>query len=354
MGNIRMKEVPHPGVYVKDALEALGMTAKEFSARTGISERMLSGIMTGNCGITFETAYQLSEFFDNSVTFWTNLQNQYDLYLKQHESESALEEDYQLVKGMKKYLLHGHYIEDNDDKITIVAKIRKAVGVNRLSLLNRPDPMVCFKEAKVSGGSDNFYQNFWIALALNEARRRDVPVYSKAKLAEALSKLRCLTRMEPEIFMPNLSDMFLESGICFVLLPYLPKSNIYGVTKWLNKDNVMLSVSNRGEKADVFWFTLCHEIAHVLMEHKREALISMSGLQDQQADAIAEDILIPREKWNSFVARGVFNAESIQGFADEITVHPCIVTGRLHKEKLVPYGMYDKRFALSYKTISKQ
>ena len=41
MANIRRF---HPGMYIKETLEAMEMTAREFSARTGIYERTLSAM----------------------------------------------------------------------------------------------------------------------------------------------------------------------------------------------------------------------------------------------------------------------------------------------------------------------
>lgn len=339
----------HPGVYVKDAIEALEMTAKEFSFRTGISERMLSGLMSGECNITFDLAYKLSEFFGNSVNFWTNLQNQYDAYLELQSAKDAVTEDWQLLKPMKKYLLLLDIIEEGDDPSAIVAKTRREIGVNKLSLLDKKDLLVCFKQHHIHTENCAFYQNFWIALALQEARKQEGTPFQKAELKKHLSSLRKMTTMGPQEFYPKLQEIFARCGVNFVLLPYLAKSNIYGVTKWLTAERVMLSISNRGEKADLFWFTLCHEIAHVLMEHKREALISFEGVEEAKADRMAEDILIPRSAWEVFVEQRCFTASSIQEFAECIEVHPCIVLGRLHKEKCVAYGQLDKRFGLSYK-----
>ena len=87
MANIRRF---HPGMYIKEILEAMEMTAREFSARTGIYERTLSTIINGNEDITFDIAYKLSLYFDNSVNYWTNLQNQYNLYTYEIESEQEL------------------------------------------------------------------------------------------------------------------------------------------------------------------------------------------------------------------------------------------------------------------------
>jgi len=72
----------HLGVYIKDALEVMKMTTKEFSVKTGISKYKLHGIISGNSSITFEIASKLSSFFNNSIKYWLSLQIQYDLYLK--------------------------------------------------------------------------------------------------------------------------------------------------------------------------------------------------------------------------------------------------------------------------------
>ena len=340
----------HPGVYIKDALDAIEMTSKEFSIRTGISERTLSGIINGNTSLSFEVAYQLSLFFDNSLDYWTNLQNQYDLYLREQEEIKQIDNDFNLIKGMKKYLQSLKYIDENDNKEVVVQKIRKIVGVNNLELLNKKDLLVCFKEQQTKNEANYFAQNFWVALALNEARKKNGVQYRKDYLLKHISEIRTMSMLDLEVFYPRLKEIFDKSGISFVLLPYLSKSNIYGATKWFSKDNVMLAVSNRGEKADLFWFTIFHEISHVLMEHRRETLFNIKGIEDTEADLMAANMLIPKDEWEAFIKKNYFTIQTITDFANRIQVHPCIVLGRLHKEKerQVPYGRFDKELSISY------
>ena len=344
----------HPGVYIKETLEAMEMTAREFSARTGISERTLSAIINGNGDITFDIAYKLSLYFDNSVNYWTNLQNQYNLYTYEIEKEKELEEEWNLIKGVKKYLLEGNYISDEDGKTEIICKCRQVVGVNSLLLLKKEDSFVCLKEQHTKNEADCFFQNFWIALALNEARKKDVNPFSKSLLISSLTEIRNMTIQNPTVFYPKLQKIFDNCGISFVLLPYLSKSNIYGATKWFSKDNVMLAISNRGEKADLFWFTLFHEISHVLMEHRREILINMKGSEDEEADRMASEMLIPQKEWDKFTSCKIYTKESINEFAKEIGIHPCIVLGRLHKEKKVPYDRFNKIFNLQYQITNNK
>lgn len=337
----------HPGVYIRESLATMEMTAREFSARTGISERTLSAIINGNGDITFDVAYKLSLYFDNSINYWTNLQNQYNIYLHEDKINAEIEEEWNLIKNIKKYLIDNNYISIDDNKINIVYKCRKLAGVNSLLLLTKKDSFVCLKETHSKKENDCFFQNFWISLALKEAREKKTIEYKKKELINSINEIRKMTVQEPNVFYPRLKEIFNNCGISFILLPYLPKSNIYGVTKWFSKDNVMIAISNRGG-ADLFWFTLFHEISHVLMEHRREALINMEGNEDLEADKMAQEMLIPMDKWENFVATKHYTQATISSFANQVGVHPCIVLGRLHKENEIPYSMFNKEFNLIY------
>lgn len=351
MANIRRV---HPGVYIKESLLAMEMTAKEFSVRTGISERTLSSIINGSGDITFDVAFKLATYFDNSITYWTNLQTQYKVYLQEQKEEEIIKKEWELVKCIKKYLLNGKYINAEDKPKDIVYKCRELVGVNSLLLLNVKDSFVCLKEVHTKDNTNHFFQNFYLALALKEARKKNENPFNKNALINSIDEIRNMTAQDPMYFYPRLVEIFKECGVSFVLLPYLSKSNIYGATKWFSKDNVMLAISNRGENADVFWFTLFHEISHVLMEHRRETLISAKGIDDIEADKMAKDILIKEKDWETFISYNVYNEMTIRRFAKKIGIHPCIILGRLHKEKRVPYNMLNKTFNLQYQITNDQ
>ena len=339
----------HPGLYLKESLQAMEMTAKEFSFRTGISERILSAIINEKCDITFDVAFKLAKYFDCSINFWTNLQNQYNLYKKEKEEELDLQIDWNLIKNIKPYLVANKYINEDDNNQIIVEKIRKIIGVNKLSFLENKDMFVSFKEKDSKKENDIFLQNFWIALALNEARKIKCNKYSKIKLNNSIKEIKNLTMTNQKYFYQKLKDIFLECGISFVILPYLSNSNIYGVTKWLNKNNVMVAISNKSERADIFWFTLFHEISHVLMEHHREFLINVDGFEDDKADKMANELLINSNKWNEFILNNDFSVNSINNFALSVGILPSIVTGRLYKENYISYENYNKRSNVKYK-----
>ena len=343
----------HPGVHLKDALDTLGMRAAEFSLRTGISERSLSALLNGKNDVTFEIAQKLSSFFGDTVNFWMNLQHDYDAYLSREKNHRQDEMDQRLIQeyDIRDYLISLGVANESDPQEVILQKARKFAGVSALTLLNRKDGFVSFKEEKSGGSSHPFAQNYWVASALTEARKKRHRPFDKKRLTEGLASLPHWSLESPSSFVPKLHSLFQEAGVSFVFLPYLNKSNLYGATRWYGQNEVMLAISSKNNRADLFWFTLAHEIAHVLMEHKRGFLYSGDGLEDLEADKMAEALLFPQKDYERFIKeKKSFSPEDVEQFAKQIGVLPLIVTMRLEKDGLIPKEAFSERFCISYKT----
>ncbi len=338
----------HPGVFIKDSLESLNMSSKEFSARSGISERTLSSLINQTGNITFDIAYNLSKYFGTSINFWTNLQNQFDLYKKEVDEMSTIDYDYKLVKPVIDYFEKYYAVEKNSSHEEIVNQIRKIVGVNYLSSLERDNLYVSYKSLNHEDKQNLFFKNLWISLALKEARNYPHLPYDQKKFKNSLKDIRNLNLNEPKTFYPKLKKIFEECGITLVFLPYLSKTNIYGITKWITSDHPLIAISNRNGRADSFWFTLFHECSHVLMQHRREMLINDEKNIEDEANQFACDQLIEKEEWAIFKKTSQFDEKSILKFSRRNGILPCIVLGRLQKEGLVSYASMTKQLQVYY------
>lgn len=346
---MEIKQKFHPGSYIKDSLEALAMSSREFSLRTGISERTLSDLLNEKGSVTFDIATKLAAFFGSSVEMWLNLQTQYNIYMFQLEYNKEVEQDYQKIKALRPYLKDIVSLSDNESHNSLVNKVRATICVNNITSLSDVNSFASLKELKNFEKKNMFEKNFWIALALSFARKnKDIQEYDRKKLLSYIPELRSMTNADPDSFLPRIKEILSSCGVSFVVLPYLPKSNIYGATKWLNSNKVMLAMSNRGGKADLFWFTFFHELGHVTFEHKRYMLLNTEGQIDIEADKFATDTLISPDSWSAFLNANKFDLKAIKDFAAKECILPCIVLGRLHKEGIVPYGTYDKELSLSY------
>jgi addiction module HigA family antidote len=79
----------HPGqMLLKEFLEPLGITQKEFSNHLGWTYARLNEIINGHRGISAESALTLADAFKMEPQFWLNLQQNWDLWhaMKGHKN----------------------------------------------------------------------------------------------------------------------------------------------------------------------------------------------------------------------------------------------------------------------------
>ncbi|MBX3708365.1 MAG: HigA family addiction module antidote protein [Gammaproteobacteria bacterium] len=79
----------HPGqMLLKEFLEPMGMTQKEFSDHLGWTYARLNEIINGHRGVSAESALAFADAFQMEPQFWLNLQQNWDLWhaMKEHKN----------------------------------------------------------------------------------------------------------------------------------------------------------------------------------------------------------------------------------------------------------------------------
>lgn len=71
----------HPGEYIREALEALGITQANFAKAIGISPMRVSHLVREERPVTADIALRLGQAFGQNPQYWLNLQDGYDLKL---------------------------------------------------------------------------------------------------------------------------------------------------------------------------------------------------------------------------------------------------------------------------------
>lgn len=70
----------HPGEYVREFLEDLGVSQSELARRIHVPFQRINDVVNGRRAITASTALRLARFFGNSAEFWMNAQLACDLF----------------------------------------------------------------------------------------------------------------------------------------------------------------------------------------------------------------------------------------------------------------------------------
>jgi HTH-type transcriptional regulator/antitoxin HigA len=112
-----------------------------------------------------------------------------------------------------------------------------------------------------------------------------------------------------------------------------------GVVTKLENGLPVIGMTLRYPRLDNFWFTLMHELSHVLLHYEEigTPIIEDLQLEDQemlekQANKLTQNLLIPRKDWYRCPPRFERTNDSIIKFANKLGIHPSIVAGRLQRE----------------------
>lgn len=87
----------HPGEFLREILEDLGMTQAAFAEAIGVSPMRVSHLLNGSRPVTAEMALRLGRAFGQTPQYWLNLQNTHDLKVVQAEMKTSLRAIHELA-----------------------------------------------------------------------------------------------------------------------------------------------------------------------------------------------------------------------------------------------------------------
>lgn len=328
----------HPGYYIKEIVEESGLTQEDFAKRLDTTPKNLSLLIRGEQNLSIDIAMKLSRMTGTSVSYWLNLQNAYDALIAEFKSKEELAQERKIFKYLNyKYFREYFNLPDlprkKDEQIV---QVRNFLNVSTLTVFKKPDMAVRFRSATGEMSEANIIKaNIMVQIATNIALETEAPKFDKSLFEEAVRYALTLTK-DHSTFYPLIKEAFCKVGVIFVILPNISGSKINGATKKVG-NNIMLLVNDRRLNSDTFWFTLFHEIGHIMNGDYGISFDSESGEQEEIADKYAEDMLIPCDQYQQFIAENRFDIQSIRRFAKRIDRDPGIVLGRLMNDGKVSY-----------------
>lgn len=329
-----------PGATIKEQLEDRGMSQKEFALRMEMSEKHISNLINGAVQLTPSMAYRLEMVLGLPASFWSSLESRYREKLERVQEENALDDDLEIAKHfpVKKMVQLG-WIPDADNKTDRVIALRKFFEVVHLASLLDPSlvPHIACRRQAVTEKAD-YSLIAWVQEAKIEARQIPTASINLKELNDQLPAIRAMTTQDPSIFSSALADLLSDCGIALVYLPHIAGSFLHGAT-FCDGNKIVIGLTLRGKDADKFWFSLFHEIGHVLLGHLNKK-DGTDAEDEDNADRFARDTLIPKEEFDAFVDSRDFSRESIIDFAQKIGIDPGIVVGRLQKESYIEFSWY--------------
>lgn len=330
----------HPGYYIKELVDESGLSQEDFAKNLGTTPKNLSKLINGLQSLSLEVASKLSRMLGTTIDFWLNLQNEYDIGKAEYESAKELAREREIFSLMDySYFVKNFKIPAFPKQVGAQIKaVREFLRISSLTILEQPDLQASFRSYSPKLSKSNIINaNAMVQIAINNMATVDSPKYNRQKFVKVVS-LALGKTMDHAHFLSDLQSSFAEAGVILYALPNIKNSGINGATKKVG-NRLMLLVNDRRHFADTFWFTLFHEIGHILNGDYGITFSDNKNESENRADTYAREALIPQKAFDDFVAvRGDnYDETSIRNFAATIHRDPGIVYGRLQKEGKIPY-----------------
>lgn len=331
----------HPGYYIKEIVEESGLTQEDFAKRLGTTPKNLSSLVNGKQSLSVDMAVKLSRLLGTSSEYWLNLQNKYDVLITEFTCEKELEKEKELLRNIDySYFVNNFGLPKLARKTKEqVSKLREFLQISSLTVLEEPDFAVNYRKAQMKIEKKNIIcANAMMQIAINTALENKAPKFNKTLFEKQIEYALTLTQNDNILQILNgvVRERFFEAGVILVVIPNLPGSKTNGATKKIG-NNIVLMVNDRNKYADSLWFTLLHEIGHIMNADYGISFDKLNEEKESDANNYARDKLIPKDMYDEFIRVEAenYSVSDIMSFADRINRDVGIVAGRLLYEEKV-------------------
>ncbi|MDI3527425.1 MAG: HTH-type transcriptional regulator / antitoxin HigA [Tenuifilum sp.] len=347
----------HPGETLREKLEELAMTPKEFAVRTGKPIKTISEILNGKSSITSEMAVLFEKVLKIPANFWIRKQANFNEFIarEKHKEEIAEATEWakrfpypQMAKiGLVKATRR---IDEKAEELLHFFNISKPSAWENI-YLNQQTPV--FFRISLKHSKDPYALSALFRMGEIKAESIDAPDFNKSVLKSILPDLKNIMANKPSDFLQQIQNKCLQAGVKVIYTPNLPKTVIHGTVRWLN-DKPVLQITDRLKRYDIFWFSLFHEIGHILLHGNKKNIFleeiknsENKDQKEQEADEFAAQWLLSHDEYAEIVNN--INPEKdildvIRNYANKFGTHKDVIIGRIlfMNNDLYKYGFLQK------------
>ena len=331
--------VTPPGRIIRRELDARGWTQKDLAEITGRPEQTISQIVRGRKQITPETALQLAAVFGTSADLWLNLEANYQIHQARKELDPS-----RIARKSRLYslspvaeLIKRDWIQAVDSLEGLEQEVCTFLDITDLA--EQPRLAVNFRQARAYAPKAAA-EIAWVKRVEHLVHAQTVATHDLSQLCAALPALLAYSAKPEDA--GQVPILLHRLGIHFVIVPHLPHTYLDGAV-FTFKDHPVVALTLRYDRIDSFWFTLLHELAHIVAGHEGLYLDNLDDRNgnetESEANRMAQNWLVDPEAFARFVAANepCFSRRAVRAFAERQGRHPGIVVGRLQYEGLLPY-----------------
>ena len=345
-----LQPIQHPGQLLLSEITKIGMSQRELAARTGVTEKHISTVINGSKDLSASFARKLDIALGSESGFWAKRQTDYDQYMVIVKEENNItQEELTILKSLSEvvsYLTENKIMHNDCCAPQKVLQLRNILRVSDLESIPKITYNAAYRAQVRSSTNIDVYVLFaWqrICEIMTEktAVKSDFDAERLKSLVPEIIKLMSSNDINDAL--AELRRLFASCGVAFQMVRHFRGAPVQGFIKQVSDNKVILCVTIRGKKADRFWFSLFHEIGHLVngdLDVRFVDFDSVKSATEEAADMFARNALIPDDRYKSFVRNRDFSLAAIKQFSKSIGVPYWITIGRLLNDEWREWSYY--------------
>lgn len=333
-----------PGHTIVSILEAREKSIEQFADEIGYSTSVAQSLIDGSYAIDLDLAQRLSKALGATNDFW--LAREYDYRASASEPQkveiSNLDDliSNLPLNDMQKF----GWIENVRSKDDKIAECLEFFGVSTLAQwqgrYQGAFHNTSYRRSSVYAACE-IATTVWLRKGELETHGDEVGEWSPGILASQVPQFRRLSWYKrPELFLPKIKDGLAEAGVKFAIVRTPKGCPANGAVRMLADGTPHMQLSFRYLSDDQFWFSLFHEIGHLLLHFDKMPILENTDLSEdlseKEANEYAANVIVPTPYRDELLALGGSRFPIIQ-FAKKVGVAPGLVVGQLQHEGVIGF-----------------
>ncbi len=339
-----------PGEIIQDSLDALGWRQEDLADLMGLSLQTVNKLIQNKQSITVETASLLAGIFKTTPELWLNLDAVHRLRkhrIGERESLAAMKARMRKYMPLSEMRKKGWLLYDNDAD-GLKRECQRIFGNAEFSEeVYEKSEEYCARRGKTDEAYTSWYSKTWYLIARTHAERTELPTFERRKLHALAGSLAGYTIRDDGV--SGFLNALMACGVGFFTLSHLQKTYLDGAAFYCGK-NPFIVYTARYDRIDNFWYTLAHEIGHILDHLKPDGMPVLDDLDnegqsdtEQEADARAaeylhiDEIVVEGRKIGSYIT-----AERLSRMSEGIGVSQAVIVGILQHKKILEWRQFAR------------
>lgn len=330
-----------PGDSIRAVMHRREVSADQIARQLDGGIVTLRSLLDGSCKIDVNVAHRLSAVLGASPSFWLKRQENFEKAVDRAVRAVAVEDMQGFIESVP---VPGAKPRGKMTDERRAEEIRK-----RLVYFSVPNPKSWQEHyGRLIGRTDfrstNVYETkeeavlLWLRRGELESDLVKTREWNAGNLVDRLPAIKELSRLRlPEQFLPKVRELLAEAGVALAVVRAPDGCRASGATRLVSPDKAMILMSFRHKSDDHFWFTLFHEIGHLVLHHA-QTFVDMDEMvpddREDEANMYAQKCIVPDEQREEFDSL-TEDRDRVLRFSVKLKIAPGLTVGQMQKRRMI-------------------